>query len=356
MKRSNLCSLICLAVFISSYANTCLSNNTDANDVNQITPTKKFPTIDINNLAVHDPFILAEPNTQTYYIYQGYAPFRRRGAAARLSENAGVIAYTSKDLVKWHGPKLVFEIPEGFWADRNAGPWAPEVHKYKGKYYLFTTFHRWGERDPNSYGGRKINKRGTQICASDNPLGPFKSIGNKPHTPDGEITLDGTFWVEDGRPWLIYCHEWVQITNGLIKAIRLKDDLSGTIGESITLLNAADFDWVDKDPGAVTDGPEFYRMKNGTLAMLWSSHSRHNLYAQTVAYSPSGKLAGPWKHPDKPLLWDDRGHGMIFKDFDSRLLLVLHRYFQMPRTRVQIWQIEDADDELRIKKQILGSP
>ncbi len=356
MKRSTLPSLICLIVFICSYETSHSSNHPDANDVNQINLTKEYSTIDINDLAVHDPFILAEPNTQTYIIYQGYAPSRRRNAAGRISENAGVIAYTSKDLVKWEGPRLVFEIPEGFWADRNAGPWAPEVHKYKDKYYLFTTFHQWGERDPNSWGGRKINKRGTQICVSDNPLGPFKAIGNKPHTPDGEITLDGTFWLEDGRPWMIYCHEWVQITNGLIKAIRLKDDLSGTIGEPITLLNAADFDWVDKDPGAVTDGPQFYRTKNGTLAMLWSSHSKHNLYAQTVAYSPSGKLAGPWKHPVKPLLWDDRGHGMIFKDFDSRLLLVLHRYFRMPRTRVQIWEIEDAGDELRIKKQILGSP
>jgi hypothetical protein len=47
---------------------------------------------------------------------------------------------------------------------------------------------------------------------------------------------------------------------------------------------------------------------------------------------------------------------MIFKDFDSRLLLVLHRYFRMPKTRVQIWQIEDAGGELQIKNQILGSP
>ena len=207
-----------------------------------------------------------------------------------------------------------------------------------------------------------INKRASQVLVSNSPLGPFKPFANKPHTPEGEMTLDATFWVEDGQPWLIYCHEWVQITNGLIEAIRLKPDLSATVGEPITLLNAADFDWTAKIidyrgkwPGRVTDGPEFYRMKNGTLAMLWSSHSEKRLYIQAVAYSPGGKLAGPWKHPAEPLLWDDRGHGMLFKDFKGRLLLVLHRYFSQPRTRVQIWEMEDAGSELKVKKQILGS-
>jgi len=360
MQKNILFIILCIAVVSPSCAvqppTAAQGTKLDSpgqSDIEQVALPDKRLTIDINDLCVHDPFVLAEPDTKTYIVYQGYSP--RRYISARLSINAGVIAYTSKDLIKWERPRLVFEIPEGFWADRNAGPWAPEVHKYKDKYYLFATFHDWGVADANSWGGRKIKKRGTQICVSENPLGPFKPIGNKPHTPEGEITLDGTLWVEDGRPWLIYCHEWVQITDGLIKAIRLKDDLSGTIGEPITLLNAADFDWTDKEPGSVTDGPQFYQMKNGTLAMLWSSHSSGHLYAQTVAYSPSGKLAGPWNHPAKPLLWDDRGHGMLIKDFDGRLLLVLHRYFRMPKTRVQIWEMEDAGDELRVKNQILGS-
>jgi len=111
---------------------------------------------------------------------------------------------------------------------------------------------------------------------------------------------------------------------------------------------------------------EFLRLKNGALAMLWSSHTPEHQYAQAIAYSPSCKLAGPWEHEPQPVLWDDRGHGMIFSalahegnlqvPWDGKLLLVLHRYFQMPKTRVQIFEVDDTGDRLKVGKQILGSP
>jgi hypothetical protein len=28
------------------------------------------------------------------------------------------------------------------------------------------------------------------------------------------MALDGTLWVEDGVPYMIFCHEWIQITDG----------------------------------------------------------------------------------------------------------------------------------------------
>jgi arabinan endo-1,5-alpha-L-arabinosidase len=167
---------------------------------------------------------------------------------------------------------------------------------------------------------------------------------------------------------------WVQLGNGLIKAIRLKSDLSETVGDPITLLDAGDFSWTRKQigykgglwPGAVTDGPELFRLSNGTLAMLWSNHTPDHQYAQAIAYSPSGKLVGPWQHEPQPVLWDDRGHGMLFRVLprqgghdllsEGKLLLVLHHYFQMPRTRVQIFEVEDLGDRVRVGKQIVGAP
>jgi len=322
------------------------------------------PAIYVNDLSVHDPFIFPDAKTRRYIIYKSFAPGRGGGAGSGVGQRAGVMAYTSKDLVRWDGPQVVFEMAEGFWADGDSGPWAPEVHEYKGKYYLCTTFNAWGEELEKREGRPFINKRASQILVGETPLGPFKAFGNKPHTPAGEMTLDATFWVENGQPWLIYCHEWVQINEGLIKAIRLKDDLSETVGEAMTILNAADFPWTKRVidykggvwPGRVTDGPEFYRLKSGALAMLWSSHTPERAYAQAAAYSPSGRLAGPWKHPAEPILQDDRGHGMVFRAFDGRLLLVLHRYFQAPKTRVQIYEVEDTGEELRVGKQILGAP
>ena len=363
-------------------------------------------TLNIDDLAIHDPFIFADEKTKTYIIYRGFSPGgrgrgaggprrgsdvattasqigrggnrapARRGAAAQAAgarrgagmgqvaaRRAGVQAYVSKDLLTWTGPQVVFEMPEDFWCDANSGPWAPEVHIYNDKYYLFTTFNAtsqsWGSRNGD---GPPMNKRASQILVGDSPLGPFKPFFNHPTTLEGQMTLDATLYVEDGQPWIVYCHEWVQIEHGTIEALRLKPDLSETVGEPITILNAADFDWTARTldyrgvwPGRVTDGPQFHRMKNGTLAMIWSSHSENNLYAESVAYSRSGKIDGPWEHAARPLLWDDRGHGMLFRDFSGRLLLAIHRYFRAPATRVQIWEVNDSGETLKIGNQLLGA-
>ena len=46
------------------------------------------------------------------------------------------------------------------------------------------------------------------------------------------MTLDATLWEEDGAPYIVYCHEWVQISNGTIEYMALKPDLSETVGEA----------------------------------------------------------------------------------------------------------------------------
>ena len=51
----------------------------------------------------------------------------------------------------------------------------------------------------------------------------------------GRMALDGTLWVEDGIPYMIYCHEWVQIADGSMELVRLTDDLSAPVGNSLTL-------------------------------------------------------------------------------------------------------------------------
>jgi hypothetical protein len=84
---------------------------------------------------VHDPWILAEPSTHTYYLYTS-AWTRQTGR-----NRAGTFAYKSKDLATWEGPFLVFVCPDDSWAVPQVTAWAPEVHAYKGKYYLFTTLH-----------------------------------------------------------------------------------------------------------------------------------------------------------------------------------------------------------------------
>ena len=72
-----------------------------------------------------------------------------------------------------------------------------------------------------------------------------------------------------------------------------------------------------------TDGPCVHKMRNGSLAMLWSSWSKGG-YAVGTAVSPSGNICGPWEHLDVPLFPENGGHGMLFRDKAGQLCYTLH--------------------------------
>ena len=92
---------------------------------------------------LRDPFVLVEDGV--YYMY-----------------GTGWIMYknTSGDLSgPWEGPYRVVETPSDFKADY----WAPEVYKYNGKYWLFTSYIAVG----NEF-------HGITVFSSDSPEGPFR--------------------------------------------------------------------------------------------------------------------------------------------------------------------------------------
>jgi hypothetical protein len=206
--------------------------------------------------------------------------------------------------------------------------------------------------------GRAQNvKRATQILVADSATGPFKPFANKPHTPEDWMSLDGTLWVEDGVPYMIFCHEWWQVTNGTMELVRLKDDLSNVVGKPRTLFKATDAKWVKslcdiggKQHGYVTDGPFLYRTKSGQLLMIWSSFGQ-NKYTVGLARSTSNKVAGPWEQIEEPLLAANGGHGMIFKTFDGQLVMVIHQ----PNSgdiRAHLFELEDTGESLCIKREL----
>lgn len=315
--------------------------------------------LELKDFSVHDPFILAYRQTGTYYLYNS------AGAQQLGGQRGGVVAYKSKDLLHWDGPYTVFEIPDGLWADPREGVWAPEVHLYRGKYYLMATLHNSTKLLPYAdeeklpmYNGRKAKPhlRGTQILVADTPDGPFVPLGNSPAPPADRMTLDGTLYVEDATPYMVYAHEWLQVLDGAMEAVPLKTDLSASAGEPFLLFRASDAPWVkspDKKPGPgatyVTDGPVVYRTKNGKLVMLWSSY-RDGLYVETLAYSTSGKLRGPWKQGDV-LVGNDSGHGMLFESFEGKLMMVLHQPNRQARGK--LFEMEDTGDTVRVKQQIV---
>lgn len=136
---------------------------------------------------------------------------------------------------------------------------------------------------------------------------------------------------------MVFCHEWMQVSDGEICAIRLSPDLTASLGEPILLFRASAAEWVIEHrgegyTGRVTDGPFFYRARSGALLMLWSSMGREG-YAMGVAVSPSGALNCPWEQQSVPLYGKNGGHGMIFSDFGGALYMTLHTPNETPNER-----------------------
>ena len=307
----------------------------------------QFGIYKLEHTRMRDVCILLDEKTKTYYaVSSGRAP------AKEGFRNSAVRAYTSKDLINWEGPHIIFQTPVDLWKNINiVGIWAPEMHFYKGKYYLFLTFDT-DEKFPEQWRNwRPRVKRGSQVLVSDSPLGPFKAFQDHSTLPVDMMTLDGTLWVEDGVPYMVFAHEWVQIKDGTIDMVRLKDDLSETVGEPTRLFNGSDAVWSKKneDYGChVTDGPYLYRSKSGKLFMVWSSFSTGG-YTTGIAVSAGGKLAGPWKQQAEPIFTADGGHPMLFKRFDGQLMMVLHSPNKTPNERAKLFEMEDTGEALKIK-------
>jgi hypothetical protein len=173
------------------------------------------------------------------------------------------------------------------------------------------------------------------------------------------MTLDGTLFVDEGgQPWMVYAHEWLQLIDGTIEAIRLSADLSYAIGEPIHLFRASEASWLrTMTPGTralapyVTDGPQVRRLSSGALLMLWASYKAGDTsqadYVETSAVSRSGALAGPWEQQEI-LVDGNAGHGMVFDTFDGRPMLILHRGMNTPRVRAELHELIEEHDRFRV--------
>jgi GH43 family beta-xylosidase len=261
--------------------------------------------------------------------------------------------------VEWEGPYVVYRTPDEMWGEdvRIRGIWAPELHAYRGRYYLFLTFDSDAEL-PEQWDGwfswLPRVRRASQVLVADDPLGPFEPFANEPALPADMMTLDGTLWEEDGVPYMVYSHEWVQIVDGAISMVPLTPDLSELAGEPRVLFRASEAPWVRRGEERgdwVTDGPWLHRSRSGKLFMLWSSYSGTG-YTVGLAVSASGRLAGPWVQQADPIYADDGGHPMLFRTFDGRLVMSLHTPNGGPATRIHFFEMEDTGETLRIVGEI----
>ena len=336
----------------------------------EITPPDSYP-LRLPDMRLRDPWIVTDAASGHYYLYTSNV------AVLTGAPLVGTMVYRSQDLKQWSTPEVVFQVTPDLWGVN--GGWAPEVHRWKGRWYLFVTLHNPSKPltvPARGHYGIPVQtpqfQRGTVIAVADSLMGPFAVIDPaKPVAPETFMTLDGhLFKDDDGKPWMVYAHEWVQKIDGTIEAVPLKDDLSGAAGKPIHLFKGSDATWVGEEmpsPSAnqiaayVTDGPELYRLPGGALAMLWSTFEKNinNIngtvsghYVQTYAVSPSGKLKGPWVQ-QRPLLRHDTGHGMIFRTLPTdekpakRMLIAHHG---VSNAHAKLWEIELRRTGLRLGK------
>ena len=298
-----------------------------------------------SEIHLRDPFIFVDQKSRTYYLYTSI-----HNRTMDYSQTQGVEVYTSKDLQNWTSPKPVFQIPEGFWATKYV--WAPEVHFYNGKYYLFVTFTSddllENPVDSPTDDAPVLNKRGTQVLVSDHLEGPFEPFKNGPHTYEDWMTIDGTFWLEDGQPYMVYCHEWTQIFDGTIDLIALKDDLSDIKGDNQVLFKGSEAPWPKvTETGYMTDGCYLYKTDSGELLMIWSSGDDDG-FSIGISRSESGSVKGPWTHQSEPLFAKKGLHAMIFKTLEGNLTLAVHQPNISPNERMQFFKLKDTGDSLEI--------
>lgn len=246
------------------------------------------------DICIRDPFVLPY---QDGYVITG-----------TFLEN-GFGAYFTKDFEVCEGPYVLVDNQDD---SLNLEVfWAPEIHEYNGKYYLFGTVERLGD------------KRFSMIYVSEDPLSNFTPVGRC--TPEGWQCLDATLYIEDGEPYAVFCREWVEVLDGEIYAVKLSKDLSRMVDEPRLLFRALEAKWSreitgGKYKGYVTDGP-FLFVEDGKLKMLWSSVGEQG-YAMGVAVSDNGRLDGKWVQQETPFFEKDGGHGMLFEQNGQRCLTI----------------------------------
>ena len=322
----------------------CFMQSASAQGRRQWQPRENVP---LDSIVMSDPFVLADDATKTYYM-----------------TGTGGMLWKSKDLARWSGPYRVTEVDTTSWMGPRPMIWAAEIHKYHGKYYYFATFTNHAVKI-DTVMGNVIERRACHVLVSDKAEGPYRPIpgGDATYLPADRPTLDASLWIEpDGKPYMIYCHEWLQNRNGTVECIPLKPDFSGTTGDAKILFRASDSPWsresTDEEhvrrPNMVTDGPWLFRTKTGRLGMLWTSWIGKT-YTQGVAYSQSDRLEGPWIQEQHPITPPNFGHGMMFRTFDGRLLMSIHSHSVSNRGQYVrhpcFFTLDDKGDKLKVGQQ-----
>jgi beta-xylosidase len=206
------------------------------------------------------------------------------GAPTWWKTNEGIRVWKSKDLKTWQPLGLVWSFEKNATWQKGQGDlraiWAPEIHYFKGTFWLAYC----------------VNYRGTGILRSKTGKaeGLYEDI-----KPDGPLTdeIDASLFADDdGKVYFVW-------QNG--KIARLKDDMTG-LAEEPRLLRPANAKEVGFE-GA------FLTKINGRYHLICAESNLHGKYKTYDCMGASAdSIYGPYG--DRYLAIPHGGHNMLFQD------------------------------------------
>jgi beta-xylosidase len=264
--------------------------------------------------------------------------------------NPGVVLYSSDDLTNWHFQKVLVPAPAPeVWYRKRF--WAPEIHRFDGKYYA--TFN--ASNPEYGYPGQHLG-----YAVSDQLAGPYTVLTeDKPLTEGNDFTL---FRDDDGKMWAF----WNRDHDFGIRFAQI-DLVTGTfLTEAQSAIEAGRIDYAFDAGGKPLMVPGYdgrperkianyyewdsigiegaYVIKHGdTYYLFYSSWTR----GYEIGVATAKKITGPWtkspqnpvyggqskkacaKHgvaytgnPESPL--EEVGHNAVFSGPDGRLWVSCH--------------------------------
>ncbi|MBF9252864.1 glycoside hydrolase family 43 protein [Pontibacter sp. 172403-2] len=256
-----------------------------------------------SRIALADPTIFY--NKGTYYLY----------GTVGSGADEGFLVYTSGDMKTWEGPKGVkdgFALKKGdVFGDK--GFWAPQVFKYKNKFYMAYTANEH-----------------IAIAQSDSPLGPFTQNIKEPLAAPVKQIDPFVFIDDDGKKYLYH----VRLTDGnRVFVAEMTDEFSAIKSETLKEVLSAKEPWENTANAEwpVSEGPSILKHK-GLYYLVYSANDFRNPdYA--VGYAVSKSPMGPWqKYKGNPVLSrkdigvNGTGHGDFVRDGNGDLYYVFHTH------------------------------
>ena len=229
----------------------------------------------------------------------------------------GLVVFHSRDLVHWEPISAALNTFIG-------SVWAPDICKYKDKYYIYFTV-AFPSDAVRAKAGRKLtpSSRMNFVVTADSPYGPWSEPKDL-----GVANIDPCHVVgEDGQRWLF-------MSGG--KRVRLTDDgLSTVPGTEEVIYRGWQYpdDWLTE--GLCLEGPKLRKIGDYYYYLNAEGGTAGPPTSHMVVVARSKSIDGPWENsPYNPLIhtyrnsdrWWSKGHGSLIDTPDGRWLCVYHSY------------------------------